>query len=88
MNNYRPIFRSGAELPDDVGFDAVHILRSTSKSTYIHLVSDSGVKDSNFCIRVNKRPDSAQVEEYEPFVPGSHFSAYDTVNLRKISCPD
>jgi hypothetical protein len=31
---------------------------------------------------------SAQFEDYKPFIPGSHFSAYDTENFRKISCPD
>lgn len=82
----RPILPNGAELPDNVGFDAVHILRNTSKSTYIHLVSTSGVKDSISCIRINGRTNNT--EDYEPFVSGSHFSAYDTGNSSKVSCPD
>lgn len=84
----RPILPNGAELPDNVGFDAVHILRNTSKSTYIHLVSSSGVKDSISCIRMNGRKNNTQFEDYEPFVSGSHFSAYDTRNFSKVSCPD
>lgn len=88
MNINRPILPNRAELPNDVGFDAVHILRNTSKSTYIHLVSSSDVEESISCIRIDGRTNRAQFEDYEPFVPGSHFSAIDTGNSRKISCLD
>jgi hypothetical protein len=88
MNSNRPILPNGSELPNDFGFNTVHILRNTSKSTYIHLVSSSGVKESISCIRINGRTNSAQFEDYEPFVPSSHFSTYNTGNSRKISCPD
>ena len=37
---------------------------------------------------MNGSTNSAQFEDYEPFVPGSHFSAYDTGICRKIGCPD
>jgi hypothetical protein len=84
----RPILLNGAELPDNVGFDAIHILRNMSKSTYIHLVSSSGVKDSISCIRINGRTNNTQFKDYEPFVSGSHFSAYETRNSSKVSCTD
>jgi len=88
MNNSRPILPNGAELPDDVGFDAVHILRNASKSTCIHLLSSSGVEECISCIRIDIRMKSAQFEDYKPFILSSHFSAYNIENFRKISCPD
>jgi len=90
MNTNRPILPNGAELPDgiDFDFDALHISRDTSKSIDIHLLSTSGVEECIYCIRIDGRINGTQLEDYKPFVPGSHFSAYDTENFCKISCPD
>lgn len=76
MNINRPILPNGAELPDDVSFDAVHISRDTSKSTYIYLLSSLGVEECISCIQIDRRINSAQSEDYKPFIPGSHFLTY------------
>ena len=88
MRNNGPILPNGVELPDNASIDAVHISRDNSKSTYIHLLSRSGVKETISCTQISRRMCRVQLEGYRPFVPSSHFAAYNAENSRKISCPN
>jgi hypothetical protein len=65
------------------------IFRETRRNLLTFISSQSsGVEECISCIRIDGRMNSAQFEDYKPFIPGSHFSAYDTENFRKIGCPD
>lgn len=88
MNVRRPILPNGAELPDDTGFNAIHVSIDASTSTYIHLASTLDNDESISCIRVIGSTKNAQFEDYAPVVSSSHFLAYDLGISRRISCQD
>lgn len=88
MRSNGPILPNGVELPANASVDAVHISRSNSKSTYIHFLSRSGAKETISCTQISRRMGRVQFEDHRPFVPGSHFAAYNAENSRNISCPN
>src|SRR5258708_39817266 len=88
MRSNGPILPNGVELPDNASVDAVHISRGDSNSTCIHLLTRSGVKETISCTQISRRMGRVQFEDQRPFVPGSHFAAYNAENSRKISCPN